>query len=932
MSLLDVKKEDIEKFLTENRRRLVDPEYYYGVDNNQDKARDFEPSRLKVLCVFLSPGKNRSVSNTFNALNYLAHAEGLEGRVFVDNCYFPDEPNMAILREKGIPYMFGNVSHEPVTSYDLVLMSDAIIPEVLNIPHFLEYSGIPLTIEGREKDNRIPFILHGGAAANESSIIFGPIYRDGKYLGKSLIDIANYGYGEVNLTKIIKKFADMREEGFDIKDKHAVRERLKDESFMHEFLFFPEGYEWVYDEDKFTIKEIKRLDERLPERVEYNKIHSSDFRGFPLKTFNLTGENADSHDIMISSGCSGQSSCCSFCMEANVAGYYWERELDDIESDMAFVRRTAAPNTISWYSFNLNYYKHFMDLLATGSEYFKGVTLLNERMDVVAHSPEQLELAKKLGLKRFSGAIEGMGERVRNKIFNKNLTRETLMQACRVIYSLKLMHMKNGMITYGLETEEDIDDFISEIDEMLAIRDEMGANTSLQFNVTPLVLYSQIPLRWMPRRTAEMSYKRERTMQKLISACQERSIRIKFNGRGCGTWLEQLILDFGPAGTDWLVAACLDQNLMYVRNFGDKDQERCEIELKRRGYDPLFFIAERPKDWIFPNDHIKYAEDKLLEMWYERHLKKDFDTPLCLKTPAQEHPKCYNCGACKTPEEKKRMVARELNDKYTVDEVVQKLSDSRHVDTVRIVGRMKPGWEIYNRESLAHYLAAQFMQKSNEIYEAFFAVGKNTTTWLSSNGQKGWFGGVFAFDMQLRNRVSEKVFQDLIEQVNEGLESCEILRVFGGQKELPIKINTDIACLGMTDVYSMTQIKDKLENFNWDIKVAVKSMGGQLDTKLEHMPELKDRILFVPKGNQVLIYTSLPGNVNPYLVMSSILGKGYEKMLQDFRFNVMDQGIETDATCKCGRHLTYSLITGKAKTRCQICEGKLLLAKMTGKI
>jgi intein/homing endonuclease len=129
-------------------------------------------------------------------------------------------------------------------------------------------------------------------------------------------------------------------------------------------------------------------------------------------------------------------------MEATVAGNYAERELDDLVEDMKFVRNTAAPNTISWFSFNLNYYKHFMDLLATSSDYFKGVTLLNERLDVVANAPDQLALAKKLGLKRFSGAIEGMGERVREKILNKNLPKETLFKAVEVVSSLGLMHMK----------------------------------------------------------------------------------------------------------------------------------------------------------------------------------------------------------------------------------------------------------------------------------------------------------------------------------------------------------------------------------------------------------------------------------------------------------------------------------------------------------
>ena len=181
----------------------------------------------------------------------------------------------------------------------------------------------------------------------------------------------------------------------------------------------------------------------------------------------------------------------------------------------------CAPNTISYFSFNLNYYYRFMDLLATGAKYFSGVTLLNERLDVVAHAPDQLKLAKKLGLKRFSGAIEGMGPRIRQGLLNKNLDEATLRQANEVISSLGLMHFKAGLIATGQETDEDIDAFIKEIDDEIAIRDKYGAHHSFQFNITPLVFYSQIALRWFPRITAENSYNSVRNMGKFLDACKE---------------------------------------------------------------------------------------------------------------------------------------------------------------------------------------------------------------------------------------------------------------------------------------------------------------------------------------------------------------------------------------------------------------------------
>lgn len=928
MDLLSVTKEQIEQFLRDNRKQLVNPEYYYGVDNNQDTPEMFDDEHLKVLVVFMSTGETRSVSNTFNALYWLVK-QGLGDNSFVDNCYFPEDANRELFQSNGIPYMFGNVSHHPVSDYDLILCSVAIMPEVFNIPHAWKNTGIPLTIELRRNEKRVPPIIYGGAAANESGIILGPIKNEsGDLLGKSLIDIANYGYGEDILPVLVQKADEFRKQG-DLKDKAAFQEWLISNNILHDNLFFPDGYEWVYDEDKFTIKEIRKLDPRLPDRVEYHRIGSESFDGFPLKAFHLSGANADSHDIMISSGCSGSSSCCAFCMEATVAGNYHERKLEDVEKDMAFVRRNCAPNTISWFSYNLNYFGHFMDLIKTGADYFAGTTLLNERLDIVANAPDQLKLARQVGLRRFSGAIEGMGDRIRNHILNKNLPRETLMQAARNVYALKLMHMKCGLIATGQETEEDIDDFISEIDEMLAIRDEMGANTSLQFNVTPMVFYSQIALRHLPRITARMSFNSERTMGKLIEACQKRSIRIKFNGRGPGTWIEQLILDFGPAGTDALVAVTLNEGIHYYRHFGDKDKEKWVKVLAERGYDPLFFVEARPKDWIFPNDHINYTTDEVKRMWWERTEKMDFDTRLCLHTLANPNPKCHGCKMCE-PEHIKNMIKRDFNDKYSLDEVLEALSDSRHVDTTRVVVRQNQEWDFYNRDSLSHYLAARILQENPDLENVFYSVGKHTLSWESNNGQKCWFGGDWAFDILWKDRVSQTEIEKVIDQINSTLSVCKIVRVFGDTKALPIKRETDIAFLGQTSVYSMSQFKDKLANFDWGVKVAVKSMGGGMDTESKYMPELKDKLLLVPSGHSILVYMSVPSSVNPYLVMSSILGKGYEKMLQDFSFRVMDHGKEIDGTCSCGRHLTYSLFSGQNKRRCQVCEGKMVLAKLTG--
>lgn len=403
--------------------------------------------------------------------------------------------------------------------------------------------------------------------------------------------------------------------------------------------------------------------------------------------------------------------------------------------------------------------------------------------------------------------------------------------------------------------------------------------------------------------------------------------------RGCGTWIEQLFLDYGPNGTQWLVTSTTDGGLIYDRFFGDKHKAIATEYLKKCGQDnPLFFIDERPEDFIFPNDHINYISDHLKDEWYQRAKNRNFSEPLCLKTLAQQSPKCSNCGGCETPEEKKFMLTREIKDEHSFDEVMELLSENHHKESIRIIVKTKPGWELVSKDMLTHIIASKFLQCDETLVDKFYAVGKNTTTWASSNNQKCWYGGTFAFDVELRERVSTQKFKAVIPQVNEMLKSVEVIDVVGETKALPIKVGANVTYLGTTTEYTRTQMEDRLQNFNWDIKKAVKAMSLGLETETVHMPELKKNILFVPKGNALLVYMTLPSAYNPYLVMSSITGKGYNKMLEDFKFNIMDNSIEVDASCKCGNHLSLSYFTGKTDKVCPTCKGKYLLAKMTGKV
>lgn len=438
-------RQEINQWLVQNYKKLVSPEFMFGVDNNQSKVEEFDTADFRVLVMFLSTGQTRAVSSTFAALYSQALKEG--NNIFMDYSFIPQEADYQLLVENELPVVFGNVSHAPIKDYDLVLVSHSIVPEVTSLPRMLRDSGIPYTIELREKEE-LPLFFYGGAAANEGAIAYGHIFKDGECLGKSLVDVAQYGYAEGVLPVYLKEMIKLKKEGIHpAKDRVKFQEALIDREVCKDYLFHVKYYNWKYAEDKFTIKDIECLDPRLPKTVMYNRITCDkqvEDLGWDRKIFHLDGSNAESLDMQVSSGCSGQSSVCSFCMEATVAGGYHEVEFEEMKKRMWNLKRNCAPNASSLFSYNINYYYKFMDIIKTQASMFSRINMINERLDIIAHAPEQLRLARATGLKKVSGAVEGCGERVRNGLLNKNLPKETLMKAASNIMDHKFMEMKFG--------------------------------------------------------------------------------------------------------------------------------------------------------------------------------------------------------------------------------------------------------------------------------------------------------------------------------------------------------------------------------------------------------------------------------------------------------------------------------------------------------
>ena len=927
-------RKEIDTWIYNNYRRLSKPEYMFSLDNRSQSIEEFYNAKLRVLVVFLSPGSRRTVSNTFVAIAKQSRMYVNKEDVFLDYCYFPEFDNLDILDKEEVPYIFGAISHAPITDFDIMMVSLSTFHESVNYPRMLMKSDIPLTIEQREKREDIPLIFFGGAISSEASIFYGPVYdKDNNCLGKSLVDICQYGNAEKVMPEYIKVLVELKEKGYNLrKDKAKVIEYLIDNKVCHDYLFYVKYYEWVYDKDNFTIKEIKKLDDRVPDRVKINRTTDDmmDYIGWDNKILSMTGDNLSNSAVQISSGCTGQCNTCSFCHEGTIAGGYKEVPLSIIKHRIRENKKYTAIDSSYPFAYNLNYYSRFLDLNLEQSKQSRNLALINERLDVIAHDDTPLKLAKSLNLFRFSGAIEGIGPRIRNEILNKNLSSEDLILSMKNILSVNPSVVKCGLIKTGYETKEDVDDFMNELDIILSMRG--NSRTMFQVNITPLIIYSQVALRYLERRSAIASYKGLKDMTYLLLELRKRHIRCKGNARGIGSYVEQLVIDFGPAGTDWLVESSCE-GLLYNISFTDKHREIVLNNLTKRGYDHLFFTHQRPFDNIFPNDHIIYATDNTINHWIECTKKMNFNTSLCLKTPANVEPKCHNCKACDTKEDILSMVNRDISNNHTtIEDITKVLSEKRDVDVTRIVYQVNPKYDFISKDTLNHYITSLFLEIDDTLVDSLNTVDEcNYSTKGAIKGNlDDWFSGNITYDIIWNKKISRGYLDKYIEEVNKKLVSSKVVKIIYNVKDLPLSNKDTIAYLGVIKDMKLTDLQEKLVDFDWNIKI-FKTARASVITKKEYMPELKDRILVVPNKKDLLVYMYLPYNVNPYIVLSSMMNKPYKKVREITTFSVVGQFKEIDSTCKCGNSLVYSYTNDTYSKVCLSCLGRVMLKNIIKK-
>lgn len=430
-----------------------------GNEINTLAREEYYARPFRILFTRLSTYDDVAVSFTHRLLYQIA--SGIP-YVFADIAYLPPANDARIFAEDGVPWLLGTNTKFGPERFSLVAFSNSIVQEILNIPWFLQKSGIPLNRDERLKRRDIPLIILGGANAVYTTSVWGQdSLLDGVFIGgsaywiKKIFEICAQGYKN-NLPKmeILQTLQDIP--GFYVTDSPSV---CGARSCRQKVPAPPEE----------TAADVQILEKGI---VPYNEA-----------------EIGVGH-LQISQGCRA---VCSFCSESWLRKPYRELAADFLLEKALTMKAGMGLESIILFSFNFNMYSQFYQLFRGCSGVFKNVGLKSQRFDMLARDREMIEYQTSSAKAVFSCALEGISPRMR-RYLNKNLNDQAFYQSAEFIFKAQARELKIFILSTGKEEEADFQEFATLLGKVARSKDSNNARTRVIFSITPLVMFPWTPL------------------------------------------------------------------------------------------------------------------------------------------------------------------------------------------------------------------------------------------------------------------------------------------------------------------------------------------------------------------------------------------------------------------------------------------------------
>lgn len=233
----------------------------------------------------------------------------------------------------------------------------------------------------------------------------------------------------------------------------------------------------LFGEGKREVKKARKA----TTRKQVGKIVSIEVEE-KVQCYNLTVE--PNHKLMVQGNV-----CSSNCHEGAYTGGWVENTPERLVELAKLCRKHTASTTLKAYSFNSNYLSDYKRNIYDWLGVFPRVTFNNMRLEELGLDKDALKMMKLAGYQRMTAPLEGISERIRNNLLNKNLSERALDSYLEYGMMMGAVDCKVGIVLTGFEEEEDWQAFYDFNMKWRKKCHDMGGNIPFRYKCTLMVHY-----------------------------------------------------------------------------------------------------------------------------------------------------------------------------------------------------------------------------------------------------------------------------------------------------------------------------------------------------------------------------------------------------------------------------------------------------------